>query len=121
MTNISELIGKTLVQIDRSEEPEELLFITSDGITYKMYHMQDGCESVYLEYVIKFEYLINSPILVAQEVTNIKLQHKGNWEPESYTWTFYELSTIKGSVQLRWYGSSNGCCSEKVNFVKLTN
>lgn len=75
--------------------------------------------------------LIGSPITHAEEVSHAGTDDeneerdggdpgpKGKWD-ESYTWTFYKLATNRGSVTIRWYGTSNGYYSESVDFEKVT-
>ncbi len=114
---IEELIGKTLIKIDKTGE--EIIFHTSDNVAYKMSHCQDCCESVIVEDVCgNLDDLLNTPIVQAFEKTNTDENPPGvkmEYQEESFTWTFYTLSTTKGTVTIRWYGSSNGYYSESVN------
>jgi hypothetical protein len=83
-----------------------------------MYHYQNCCESVQLEDVAgDIADLIGTPILKAECVSNAATSEEV--VGECGTWTFYKLSTINGSVTLRWLGRSNGYYSEDVNFEEL--
>ncbi len=112
------LKGKIITEIERSPENalvDRLIFSTNDGEEYRMYHDQDCCESVYLEDVAgDLADLLDTPILLAEEVSNIN-----NANGAEETWTFYKLSTINGTVTLRWYGSSNGYYSTDVSFHRM--
>ena len=114
------LKGKTLESITVNDYRDEILFKTSDGETYKMYHEQDCCEEVSIEDICgDLDNLIGTPITMAEEVVNIDETPKESFD-DSCTWTFYKLATVKGYVTIRWYGTSNGYYSESVDFVKLS-
>lgn len=103
------------------DDRENIVMEAEDGRLFILYHAQDCCESVSLEDVVgDLEDLVGSPILEAECVSNIPEQ---GWLEEagaqteyedSFTWTYYKFATIKGHVNLRWYGSSNGYYSESV-------
>ncbi len=113
--NVNVLKGKTLESV--KDQGDELVFKTTDGEVYRMYHEQDCCENVRLEDVVgDLQDLVGSEILVAEEV---KGEGPADFEAyESYTWTFYKFATRKGYVDLRWLGESNGYYSESVSFIK---
>ena len=114
-----DLTGKTLVSVTVNEAEDEIRFVTDEGRTYLMYHEQDCCESVQVESIVgDLQCLIGSPILMAEEATSGERQ-PGQVEPDSFTWTFYKLATIKGYVDIRWIGESNGYYSEDVSFALL--
>lgn len=120
MEDISVLLGKTLTHCVGRKGEDEIRFVTTDGETYVLYHCQDCCESVVVEDICgELSDLVGSPITQAEEVGNEPDPGKPGEYTESWTWTFYRLSTMKGQVVIRWLGESNGYYSESVSFKKL--
>lgn len=114
----SDLVGKTLTSVEVSDDKEEITWKTSDGEAYLMFHQQECCESVSVEDISgDLDDLIGTPVLMAEESTNDEGPNKES--DESATWTFYRVSTIKGTVVIRWYGTSNGYYSERVDFDNM--
>ncbi len=131
----SVLVGKTLT-VARQTADDQIDFVCEDGSGYRLWHSQDCCENVSVESVTgDLEDLIGTPILVAEERTNddnalpediakqraeAAARDEYAYAPESETWTFYTLRTIKGTVDIRWHGTSNGYYSERVDFSETS-
>lgn len=106
------LEGKILTEV--IERNDELYFVTDNGEEYKMYHSQDCCESVSIQDITgDLHDLIGHPILTAEERTEDDEEYQ-----DLGMWTFYEVATIKGSVTICWYGTSNGYYSVSVSFER---
>lgn len=108
---IESLVGIVINKIINGGESLE--FHTDNGIL-EMAHYQDCCEEVTLEEIHgDIEWLLGEKIIKAERKTNSK-DAMGKDNLDSFTWSFYELSTIKGTVTFRWLGQSNGYYSEDV-------
>lgn len=118
LVGIENLIGQTLSYYDLNHHKTELVFVNNSGDTWTFYHEQDCCESVYLDDVSgELEDILDSEILSAYESSR-SLTDEENFESghdECSDWYFYHIATIKGSVVLRWIGSSNGYYSTQVS------
>ena len=115
---ISELVGLTLTEITAEKGDDTVMIRTACGRTFRMFNDQDYCEIVSIEDVNgNLSDLIGSPILMAEESSNSDVPPSEY--AESWTWTFYKLATIKGTVVVRWLGDSNGYYSESVYFYEV--
>ena len=100
---------------------DELHFHLTEDHYVKMYHRQDCCESVSIEDIAgDLDDLVGTPLLLVEEVSNYELEEESKEQDNDYysdseTWTYYRFRTIKGSVDIRWYGTSNGYYSESVD------
>jgi len=122
--HISDLIGKTLVDVKQTDDT--ITFVGEAGSEWMLYHEPDCCEQVFIEDVNgDWQDLVGTPIVMAEVATNKDSDPPGFKAPEpedyrdSWTWTFYKFATVKGYVNARWYGESNGYYSEEVTFAKV--
>ncbi len=116
---ISDMIGVTMIRVLGAESGnDEMVFESENGTKYIFYHSQDCCESVYLDEIHgDIHWLVGSPITQAEEISNEPPpESESRFKDDSETWTFYKFATVKGSVTVRWYGTSNGYYSERVDF-----
>jgi hypothetical protein len=116
----TELIGKTIVDVKENEDRYGFVvsvdFVFDDGSVYSMYNEEAGtgndCTITLEDVNGEWSDLYGEPLVVAEEITNTTQSGSG-------TWTFYKFATIKGYVDLRWFGESNGYYSEIVSFRKI--
>lgn len=114
MSELHDLFGKTLTSVE-NVNGEELVFTTTEGRKYRLYHYQDCCESVFIESIVgDLNDLVGEPLLMVEESSN-----EGESEYGTSTWTFYKFATRKGYVDVRWFGESNGYYSESVDFEEV--
>ena len=115
VTKFPAMIGAVLSEVIGKIGDEELVFKAADGSKFTFWYEPDCCATCSITDIIgDIADLIGSPIVDAEEVSS-----EGAPAPEnadSYTWTFYRFSTVKGTVTIRWLGESNGYYSESVSF-----
>lgn len=101
-----------------NEESAEVVFTLADGRSFKMYHDQECCEIVEVVDVCgDIEDLVDATIVHFEERTSE--EESDDWT--STTWTFYDIQTTKGCVNIRWLGESNGYYSEAVEVRWIVN
>lgn len=117
--NIEEFKNKVPKTITVNNDQDEVFWEFTDGTKYRMYHERNCCESVGLESGWEdLQVLIGQEILSAEEKTNSEDTFGKIEYPDSFTWTFYTIRTLKDTITLTWLGESNGYCSEDVCIVK---
>ena len=116
---MDDLIGMTFstVKVFKGSDGDKIEFIRNGKPVIIMEHQQDCCEFVYIEDIVgDMQDLVNTEILHAEESTadDPTVSDYG-----SATWSFYKFRTLKGYVDIRWYGESNGYYSETVSLYEV--
>ncbi|WP_220152055.1 DUF7448 domain-containing protein [Klebsiella michiganensis] len=116
VTVINEMLGKVFVSAEKNDDGTELKFLEKNWFdSFTFYHVDDCCESVWIEDIEgELSDLEDSPLLEAEVVSNREETNSG-----SRTLTFFKFGTAKGHVVVRWCGESNGYYSESVS-LKIT-
>lgn len=105
------LLGYTFSNVYAEENA--VIFEIDKNKQFCLEHIQDCCEDVYIESIVgDLSDLIDSEILLAEEA-----YEEDESASEHGSWSFYKLATIKGYVDIRFYGSSNGYYSESACLI----
>ena len=111
---LKSIINQTITNIvGANENSDRVEFTLENGKKISMYHCQDCCESVGVDFIKgDINDIIGTPVIEAYEDN----EEPKNWDdaPESYTWTNFTIVTKKGKVVIKWLGTSNGYYSESV-------
>ena len=115
-----ELIGKTLAAIKVDEKYAAwVLFVVNEDEKYLLHNDEADCNDVQVtidDINGDINDLVGSPLTMAESVSNEAFEKSQDAEG---TWTFYRFATVKGYVDIRWFGTSNGYYSETVTLEKL--
>jgi hypothetical protein len=121
----AKLTGKIITSIDGLElGSAQITFHCADSTSMVMLHHQNCCENVSVEDIAgDVSSILNVPILSATEDTGPGISREYAQDPDPApdqegqegTWTFYNIRTVKGYVNIRWLGTSNGYYSESVD------
>jgi hypothetical protein len=116
--NFFELQGQTIRAINVAEG-DKSVSITTDQFVYVIDHEQDCCEQVRVfELQGDREFVLNKPIILAEEDNAAPDMDRDYRFDDSYTWTKFTLKTEAGEFSFWFLGESNGYYSESVNVTK---
>ena len=96
-----------------------VLFVVNEDEKYLLHNDEADCNDVQVtidDINGDINDLVGSPLTMAESVSNEAFEKTQDAEG---TWTFYRFATIKGYVDIRWFGTSNGYYSETVTLEKL--
>lgn len=110
-----DMIGQVIERYELVDHDQELILYTKDK-SFQFLHHQDCCESVSIESIVgELDDLVGVPLTMAEVVSHSG--DNGEYDGQETQWTFYKFATVKGYVDVRWFGSSNGYYSTGVSRV----
>lgn len=105
------IISEIVVTKDSGDDSIVINF--EDGSYIRMFHEQECCEAVWIEDIESNKDISDYKNAVVIDMYVTKRVNLN--DEESSTFTFYNLNTSKGSINIRWNGESNGYYSEEVS------
>lgn len=115
------LIGYVFEKVVHDDHHDAIEFYLSEYDKKPLFiltHIQDCCELVYIESIVgDLSDLEKSPILMSELSTN---EDDVDQEYEHVTWTFIKFATLKGYIDIRYYGTSNGYYGESADLYILS-
>ena len=122
-TSLTRLLGLIPESVSGEIGSDNLKINFTDGSQVLFYHEYDCCESVEIDDIVGTTLsIIGKPLLKADiKESDSQAKPTNGYSDDSCTWTFLTLATIKGYIDVKFYGSSNGYYSEDISVEYLAS
>lgn len=116
--DVAVLVGKTPKAITFPAD-DQMIIELDTGERYSIEHYHNCCESVCIHEVFGNNDLIGFPLeSVTEDHPDFPVPNKDEYDI-CWEWTVYTFKNAKGTLVVKWYGSSNGCYPTSPEFTKL--
>lgn len=112
---MEKLLGHEIIEVQGLEQYSETVTLFTKEGKFWFEHSQDCCESVSLEDFTLMGEMTGVVMRAYESTDDATTENTGQQYLESGTWTFYRIETPRGSLFMRWLGTSNGYYSEGVD------
>jgi hypothetical protein len=114
------LIGKTITQVEISQDNTFMRFMDSNGVLYPFMAIGDCCSNSWFHEVTGIEQLLDSPVQLVTSLQTYTEEERASSGPDDVTLVYgINLVTLKGIAKIVFRNISNGYYCGWIEYIEV--